>query len=168
VLAIEKYTSLTGRPVKFLVPSNLKEWQSKSLSQLGYEGDCFLPFTPGTGYTSIKTRCVVASHSRCQKTTSARPAKRGIPFDAVSPRTIAELKERLSPKRSELRGSVLPKKIFLSRPMRLLDDSSTSTRSCLYSLATGLRQLPFRVSVCPRRSSFLNTQPILLLSMEQA
>jgi Glycosyltransferase 61 len=116
VFATEKYTSLTGRPVKLLVPSNLKEWQSKSLSQLGYEGDSLLRFTPGTGYTSVKTRCIVASHShRCQKASSVRPAKAGIPFDAVSPSAIAELRERLSPKRSELRGSVLPKKILLSR-----------------------------------------------------
>jgi hypothetical protein len=103
VFAIEKYTSLTGNPVKLLVPSDPTEWQSKSLLQLGYEGDSLLPFRPRTGYTNIKTRCVVASRShRCQKPSSVRRAKAGVPFDAVSPNAIAELKERLSPKRSEL------------------------------------------------------------------
>ena len=116
VFATEKYTSLTGRPIKLLVPRNLTEWQSKSLSQLGYEGDSLLPFLPGTGYTSIKTRSLVASHShRCQKASGVRRATAGTPSDAVSPSAIAELKKRLSPKRSELRGSVLPKKILLSR-----------------------------------------------------
>ena len=116
VFAIEKYASLTGKPVKLLVPRHLKEWQSKSLSQLGYEGDSLLPFTPGKGYISIKARSVVASHShRCQKGSSVRRAKAGVPFDAVSPSAIAELKERLTPKKSELRDSLLPKKILISR-----------------------------------------------------
>ena len=115
VFAVEKYVSLTGKPVKLLVPSNLKEWQSKSLSLLGYERDSLLPFTPGRGYISIKARSVVASSShRCQTPASVHRTKAGVPFDAVSPGAVAELKERLSPKKSDL-GAVLPQKILISR-----------------------------------------------------
>ena len=116
VFAIERYASSTGEPIELLVPSNLTEWQSNSLSQLGYEGDSLLRFTPGTRYTSIKARKIVASHShRCQKASGVRPAEVGVPFDAVSPSAIAELKERLSPQRLELRRVALPKKILISR-----------------------------------------------------
>ena len=114
VFALENYAHFTGKPIKLLIPRHLAEWQSKSLSQLGYEGDRLLPFTPRPGYTNIKTRCVVASSShRNQKSSRLPRTKARVPFDAVSPDAIAELKKRLSP-RSEL-GTVLPKKILLSR-----------------------------------------------------
>ena len=109
LFAAEQYTTLTGHPLTVLVPTNLNEWQSASLSRLGYGADSLLPFNPGERFTNIKTRCLIASRShRSQRAP-------GVPPDAISPASVAELKTRLSSTPPALGGRDLPKKLFLTR-----------------------------------------------------
>jgi hypothetical protein len=109
VLAAEHHSRNTAAPVKFLVPASLTSWQAESLARLKIPDDARIAHDPSAGRSNILAQVLLAAsshrHQHCN----------GAPFDAISPLTVRELRQRLHRSTDDSLARELPRKVFVSR-----------------------------------------------------
>jgi capsular polysaccharide biosynthesis protein len=108
-MAAEHHTRAAGTEVKFLVPATLTPWQAESLARLDIPEEARIRHDPKAGRSNIQARVILAAsshrHQHCN----------GAPFDAISPLTVRELRQRLRRPAEESLARELPRKVFVSR-----------------------------------------------------
>ncbi len=110
VIAAEDHAARTGGSPMLLVTEDMSEKQSASLHYLGWDTTRQLPINPSSIGTSVHVKTLIAASGARQQSIEASPN------DAISPRIVNQISERLS---SRISGSSIdglpPERIYVSR-----------------------------------------------------
>jgi len=107
LIAVEDHTRRTGEFPLLLVPARLSSWQAESLALLGIDPERLVHHRPVLrGGLKVRRLIATVSH-RWQRLGDA-------PFDAASPWTIGQLRDRFS-KAQEVGAGSGPQRLYLSR-----------------------------------------------------
>lgn len=110
LLAAEDHQRRTGRPVRLLVPQDLRPWQRQSLALMGWQEEMLIPLRPVTIHRSVAVDELIAC---CARGAGRSPQA---PGDAMVPAVIRTLRSRFEAAvPSAAHPDAGPRRLYVSR-----------------------------------------------------